>query len=574
MQGELDVHEPLGGQGINLGGFDQLVHGHDHSNTPVIGWSIKGSDIGRGVGNWQNFESFRLELGFGRQNGLIALQTCSVSTAEGLAFRASMRSEAEWTIDTLDWDHPALVAVLESDGITVDSENRDGTLSWFDLLIAQGAFELETAHFLPLRLRCRFDKKKLTAANYWLFNAGIPDAFATLFEAFRTKIDDGLKRMVFVPPLRDLPARGMDFRLGGSTDWKNLVNHPDRNGVLQTLNTKLTSMGIRYAVHLRRLVAEETLIDRVESKLLDWVTESVASAETQESNWGALSSELGARLEDPWNSITNKKAWIEAHPDFHQTLIDFWEDIVRCNPDEQYEYFESYPGADRQQLPPDEWITSRAKEMISLEDDIFAEERTRILIAEDPELRATLSAGLNARKLANSLRTEADPMESRMEVRLRDLRHNVWVSLQDVGVGISQVLPVLIESVVSKNSLIAIEQPEIHIHPKLQAELGDVFIESALGENKNTFLLETHSEHLILRLLRRIRETTEGDFTDWPEALRAACPQGIKADDVAILYVEPGEEGATVIEMSVTSDGDFSRPWPGGFFAERSKELF
>jgi predicted ATPase len=125
-----------------------------------------------------------------------------------------------------------------------------------------------------------------------------------------------------------------------------------------------------------------------------------------------------------------------------------------------------------------------------------------------------------------------------------------------------------------QDSLVAIEQPEIHIHPKLQAELGDVFIESALGSNRNIFLLETHSEHLILRILRRIRETTEGDRSDWPDALQKACPRGIRPEDVAVLYVEPGEDGAKVIELPVDANGEFTCEWPGGFFEERIKELF
>ena len=116
-----------------------------------------------------------------------------------------------------------------------------------------------------------------------------------------------------------------------------------------------------------------------------------------------------------------------------------------------------------------------------------------------------------------------------------------------------------------RERLIAIEQPELHLHPAQQAELGDVFIESALGERKNTFLLETHSEHLILRMLRRVRETTEGKL-----------PAGftpVRPEDVSVVFVEPTAKGSVVRQLPVTPDGDFGAPWPGGFFAERFQDL-
>ena len=84
------------------------------------------------------------------------------------------------------------------------------------------------------------------------------------------------------------------------------------------------------------------------------------------------------------------------------------------------------------------------------------------------------------------------------------------------------------------------------------------------GDRKNTFLLETHSEHLILRILRRIRETTEGNNKGLPP---------IQPKDVSVLYLQPGSKGSEVIELPVTPDGDFDRPWPGGFFAERFQDL-
>ncbi len=152
------------------------------------------------------------------------------------------------------------------------------------------------------------------------------------------------------------------------------------------------------------------------------------------------------------------------------------------------------------------------------------------------------------------------------ELILIDRRTNTVVSHRDVGIGISQVLPVLVSAYGFDKKILAIEQPEIHLHPKLQAELGDVFIESALGERQNTFIIETHSEHLILRLLRRIRETAEGKFKD------GVIP--ITPEDVCILYAKVSPKGGTTLtEIPVTPEGEFETSWPDGFFAERALEL-
>lgn len=152
------------------------------------------------------------------------------------------------------------------------------------------------------------------------------------------------------------------------------------------------------------------------------------------------------------------------------------------------------------------------------------------------------------------------------ELVLVDQRNNTVVSHCDVGTGISQVLPVLVMAYGSTNQLLAIEQPEIHLHPALQAELGDVFIETALGDGQNTVILETHSEHLVLRLLRRIRETNDSEL---PSGMRPLTPA-----DVCVIYVQPDGAGSKAIEIDISDDGDFVQKWPDGFFAERAGELF
>ncbi len=142
--------------------------------------------------------------------------------------------------------------------------------------------------------------------------------------------------------------------------------------------------------------------------------------------------------------------------------------------------------------------------------------------------------------------------------------------IQSLGSGIGVIVPVVVALSTTDTELLSIEEPESHVHPRLQAELGDIVITSASGKKKRTLLIETHSEHLILRILRRIRESSDKDFSGWSEELKKACPDGLSPDDVSVLYIQAGK----VIELPVTADGDFSKPWPGGFFAERVRELY
>jgi hypothetical protein len=142
---------------------------------------------------------------------------------------------------------------------------------------------------------------------------------------------------------------------------------------------------------------------------------------------------------------------------------------------------------------------------------------------------------------------------------------------QDVGEGITQVIPVVVALVSNSTGgqsgrIIAIEQPELHLHPAVAAKIGDLAIESTLTTRNSIALIETHSEHLILRILRRIRQTTDDEL---PGQLPAA-----KTDDVCVLWVDNLGDGTTYQRLRIDEHGEFIDRWPRGFFSERAEELF
>ena len=130
------------------------------------------------------------------------------------------------------------------------------------------------------------------------------------------------------------------------------------------------------------------------------------------------------------------------------------------------------------------------------------------------------------------------------------------VTIADVGFGVSQLLPVLVLGLRSdKSSLLLLEQPEIHLHPMLQANLADFLL--TLAEQDRRMIVETHSDHFINRLRRRIAE----DPTD---ELRKK---------VSILFVHPPQygQGATIEPLRIDRFGVIEN-WPPNFLPEAADE--
>ena len=146
------------------------------------------------------------------------------------------------------------------------------------------------------------------------------------------------------------------------------------------------------------------------------------------------------------------------------------------------------------------------------------------------------------------------------EVLVRTHKSSAVVKLADVGMGVSQVLPTLVQAFYSPpGSVVWMEQPEIHLHPMAQANLADAFI-SAVQSYENgvprgtQLIVETHSEHFLTRLQRRVAEGV------------------IEAEDVAVYFVRHGAEQAEMEPLRLNMFGEIEN-WPENFFGDEMGDI-
>lgn len=141
------------------------------------------------------------------------------------------------------------------------------------------------------------------------------------------------------------------------------------------------------------------------------------------------------------------------------------------------------------------------------------------------------------------------------QLLVEDPSTGIESNLMDVGFGVSQVLPVVVLGcLVPHGATVVIEQPEIHLHPAAQLELGSFF--AAISTESNVqFILETHSEHLLRRLQTLIADGS------------------LSPADVAIYYVNESPDGASITELPVSRDGSLAAV-PEAFFDQAAREAF
>lgn len=147
------------------------------------------------------------------------------------------------------------------------------------------------------------------------------------------------------------------------------------------------------------------------------------------------------------------------------------------------------------------------------------------------------------------------------EVKVQAFGSEEYVDIPDVGFGVSQVLPVIIELFYApKGAVIVMEQPELHLHPNAQAALADVMIEALLAREDSEqrdiqLLIETHSEHFLRRLQRRVAE------------------ESIPSHQVRAYFANNTTKPPVLEPLQVDMFGSISN-WPKNFFGDITNDIF
>jgi len=129
------------------------------------------------------------------------------------------------------------------------------------------------------------------------------------------------------------------------------------------------------------------------------------------------------------------------------------------------------------------------------------------------------------------------------------------VLITDVGFGVSQMLPVLVLLYyVPENSIVLLEQPEIHLHPSVQSGLADVIINVAKHRNVQV-IVESHSEHLLRRLQRRVAEDQ------------------LQSDKAALFFCRENRGKSNLMPLGLNPFGEIEN-WPDNFFGDNFQEIF
>ncbi len=514
----LDVHHTdVGGSAIDLGGFRQYVHRGQMHKRVEWGAEMKVAELAAGK------DKRLAQL-------LAAVEVVTLNIALGIE------------LDDQDRPKPGATPRVESielagDGTELLRMSRrrsdvQGSTLRLDRLASEHAVFRQV---LKAIVESATTSEEMRPEDF----DGINEAIAQLLPELVIRVDQFFPTTVDLPKAdgAELSPVSMLFPVSKG-NRKDDIAQAVRFYLPRTLNDLIKGLAEALATELRQL--------QYLGPLRSFPPRHLAFAEHEDANWyagGGYAWDV-VRRDDAVREAVN--GWLGS-----SKLKTPYKLVVR-----------SLVALDQLQVPLEEGLERLQDNGLDMEPDYDYDpaEKQSFVTGEYPVIKdvETAATGL----LAALEESDADRIR---ELVLVDQRTNTVVTHRDVGIGISQVLPVLVMAYGSQEKLLAMEQPEIHLHPALQAELGDVFIEAALGSRQNTFILETHSEHLILRLMRRMRETYQRKETGLPPVTPA---------DVSVLYVEPDGTRSIVREMPLNELGELVKSWPGGFFEEGLREQF
>lgn len=523
--GVLDTHRTeIGGESIDLGGFRQYVHRREHNREVEFGFELDPTGlVDRLPDSLGSTYKIKAELSIGEDDGGpqqvssdnrtrgVRLKRFVLKVDDAELLSMSARRGGLMGMNRIDHEHPVLrelfhrrlLRVTESrEYFDTDAANLPKMLS---LLVPN--ITATTRGIFP-RIRKEFAGDDLYGSKREdTVRAIVPiEALSDLVAGLGTAFENEIQSLSYLGPLRSYPPRHLTFS-----------QHHDPN--------RFSGGGYAWDV-----VRDDP---DVRCRVNKWLGDSKR-----------LKTPYELRVRDllPADLVSG-----EVSGKLRKALYDFLASLLG--------------GMDAHKM--DE-LSVLARRLTEQNAEVDPDDRNRRI----PEIEVRVSSLSDEDELSERWVEEmvAARSEALKQLVLIDKRTGTPISHRDVGIGVSQVLPVLVSAYASKNKLLAIEQPEIHLHPALQAELGDVFLHSALGDSDNTFLIETHSEHLLLRIMRRMRETDAGELDD-------SLPD-VHPDDVMVLFVEPDGAQSIIREMPLNERGELVKAWPGGFFEEGIREIF
>lgn len=513
----LDVHHTdVGGSAIDLGGFRQYVHRGQLNKRVEWGAELK-------VAALANDKDQRLA------QLLASVSTISLNIAVGIELDDQDRPKpgAEPRVDSIDimGDDDELLRM--SRRLSVDkNESTVSTLRLDRLASDHNVFR----QVLKAIVEAQTTSEEMRPEDFDAANEAIADLLPELV----IKVEQFFPSRIELPRTEstEMSMQSMLFPVSKGNRDEDIAQAV-RFMLPRTLNDLIHGLSDALSSELKQL--------QYLGPLRSFPPRHLAFAEHEDANWyagGGYAWDVVRRNDDVRNAVNE---WLSS-----EKLKTPYELVVR-----------SLVALDQLQAPLEEGLERLQDNGLDLEH----EEETRYTTGGSWPVIKDVEESVE--DLLSEL--EASNADRIRELVLVDQRTNTVVTHRDVGIGISQVLPVLVMAYGSSGKLLAMEQPEIHLHPALQAELGDVFIEAALGGRQNTLILETHSEHLILRLMRRMRETFHEKETGLPP---------VTPHDVSVLYVEPDGSRSIVREMPLNEVGELVKSWPGGFFEEGLREQF